>query len=232
MSLKSFKDYVPYLSGLIIILGLIRQIVYYHHYDIEIQNYIGVSELLLAWVDELLIFSFAMFIFLINSIFSLNDSSFKLNILGKIGIPLFTLLLCYIFTQQLLANDYVISTTYLILIFIVFFPMAGWIINGILNTHTISLANFKFSYFSVLVILVLVLITRNSINKVENGKYIGTKIFTEDSTYISDINHFYVGKTESFYFIYNKEAKTSLAIPEREVFKFEMKKNIPVKVKK
>ena len=56
----------------------------------------------------------------------------------------------------------------------------------------------------------------------EQGEYAGTKIYTKDSTYISDSSHFYIGKTQNYYFIHNKDSST-LVIPEREVTKFDLK---------
>ena len=51
---------------------------------------------------------------------------------------------------------------------------------------------------------------------------ISTKIYTNDSTYISESSNYFIGKTEKYYFIYNKDKKSSLVIPEREVSKFEL----------
>ena len=82
----------------------------------------------------------------------------------------------------------------------------------------------KVIHFGFLLFVILgavIILAIGYVDATEKGEYTGTKIFTKDSTYVSDKNHFYIGKTQNFYFIYNKNSST-LVIPEREVTKFEL----------
>lgn len=229
MNWKSIKEYLPYFSGLIILLGLLRQMVYYIHFNIPIQNYIGVSELLLAWIDESFLFFTNLIILIFYMRFLSVGSNFNLNRLGKIIFPLFAIFLFYQFINLLISRQYYSSITFLIIIFVSLYPLAGWIINIVLKKTPIKLAYFQLIYFSICVILIFILVTRNTLKYVDDGKYIGTKIYTNDSTYVSDSTHFFIGKTENFYFIHNKDKKSTLVIPEREVSKFELQVHYPYK---
>ncbi len=53
MNWTTSKEYLPLLSICIILSGLIRQLVYYSHFGIEIQYYISVSELFLVLCNKL-----------------------------------------------------------------------------------------------------------------------------------------------------------------------------------
>lgn len=58
-------------------------------------------------------------------------------------------------------------------------------------------------YFAVTLFNV-VLTTSNEIKSVMDGKYNGTKIVTDDTTYISSDSSYYIGQTNRFIFIYDK----------------------------
>jgi hypothetical protein len=238
-SWKTFKEYIPYLSGLIILLGLIRQMIYYYHYNIEIQNYIGASELLLAWADESILF----FYFILPLLFMLNLYAKYQNDFQKF-LKLRTLRTIYIYTLSVLLVFIVLSILDSYIVFkrptLFFFKMASLLLLlvGVFNVIVAECASvlfksnniiiFKFVFASCSFLAFIFLLTNQSIKNVDNGNFIGTTIVTKDSTYISDRTHYYIGKTEKYYFIFNKDKKTTLIIPEREVLKFELKGHIPI----
>ena len=80
-------------------------------------------------------------------------------------------------------------------------------------------------FFPVIVSLLWIVFYRSiaDAENVNNGKYIGTRITTADSTYISDSLHFYVGRTNNFTFIYNKADSSTAVLPNSEIKKFVLK---------
>jgi hypothetical protein len=72
-----------------------------------------------------------------------------------------------------------------------------------------------FSFFFVLKILA-------DIQETEKGKYVGTKVITEDSTYISTNNNYYIGQTSNYVFIFNKKQNQSTIIPVSNIKRIEL----------
>ncbi len=83
---------------------------------------------------------------------------------------------------------------------------------------------FHFIFFIIILFAWLLNTIYIDVSLTFKGKYLGTKIFTKDSIYISDKSSFFIGKTEKFYFIRNRRSST-LVIPEKEVIKFDLKIN-------
>jgi hypothetical protein len=54
---------------------------------------------------------------------------------------------------------------------------------------------------------------------VMNGKYIGTKIFTNDSTYTSTATNYFIGKTDKYVFIRNEPDNSCLIIQSESIKK-------------
>ena len=82
---------------------------------------------------------------------------------------------------------------------------------------------YNLALFSMMVIFSLTWFTIFEINNVDKGKYLGTKVVTSDSTYTSDSFHFFIGKTENYFFIFNSREKEVTVIPNNEVKKFILK---------
>lgn len=232
MNWKSFKEYIPYLSGLIILLGLIRQMVYYQHYNIEIQNYIGVSELFLAWLNESILFIAVVIMLLLGmKSFLYSESNlrqaFKVRILKTISKVSIGSLAMYIL---LFAFDisFALETFCFVLFIWCFYAFIVIRFESYLFTQLTKLRIFQFIFFSLLFIFLIYRLTNQSIKNVDKGNYVGTTIYTKDSTYVSDKTHYYIGKTDKFYFVYDKIKKSTLVIPEKEVLKFDLKGGIPL----
>jgi len=61
-------------------------------------------------------------------------------------------------------------------------------------------------------------ITRN------RGNYEGTIVTTKDLTYVSTLTFFYIGKTDNYTLMYDKEAEATTIIPNSEVTKIVISK--------
>lgn len=237
---KKVTLYLPYVSGLVVVFGLLRQASYYHYYQIEIQNFIGISELLLAWMDEM----YSFLSFLVFIILSLATDTYiaeyvyewplkKKNRQALIWRMIASFVLFIVFftiPPGVLALFLLVG----LLLPISLFP-AYIIVNNFfqdtLGWGKLNLTVFKFIYGSVFSILLIFNLTRKAISEVNEGNYYGTTITTEDSVYISNSNSTYIGKTEKYYFIFNKEDSSSTIIPSDEVilFKLKSKRYSPIK---
>jgi hypothetical protein len=93
------------------------------------------------------------------------------------------------------------------------------------NISSVFPTNMQF-YFSLIFVLTFsYIITKTSSNliMVENGRYFGTKIYTEDSIYTSNISSYYIGKTSSNIFIYNAKDSSTTILPLESIKKIVFK---------
>jgi len=74
-------------------------------------------------------------------------------------------------------------------------------------------------------IALALIIAHLDISQVDRGKFFGTKIVTNDSStnHISDKNHYYIGKTDKYLFIYNSTDTSTSIINIQEVKTFDLK---------
>ena len=225
------KFIFPYLSAFIILLGLIKIGVYYWCFNIGIQDYIGVSELILAIANKAVgtltvVSSFAFFSWNINKMTPLKEKRIEMIEQNK---PFNKIFAFEIIMLSLLLILGIFSFAYGMKIMVFILGPTMTIPLYQILIYDKRLASYKPLVFVFLLVIVTVLIicldSIQDANYSENGKYLGTKIYTKDSTYISDSTHFYIGKTTDFYFIYNKDRKSATIIPEREVLKFELKES-------
>lgn len=82
-------------------------------------------------------------------------------------------------------------------------------------------------YFFVLAWFFYIQLIKNDYARTMVGAYRGTIVQTRDSTksYISDREYFYIGKTKSYVFYYNKKDSSSTIIPVSEIREIKFKRN-------
>lgn len=224
MNWKTLKEYIPLLSVLsagIILFSLIKQCIYYGHFNIQIQDYIEISELFLAFAGQLMLIVVGTAALAIIAVSHWQNRP-------KIGVIKLIVLGIIIFVFLGMNLNHATDSTYFrYLIPLGFLSMVITISMIRFDSKKaysieINIRNLPTFFVIVVFFLLLINITYLEAASTESGQYLGTKIFTKDSTYVSDKNHFYIGKTQNYYFIYNKDSST-LVIPEREVTKFELK---------
>jgi len=236
MNFKTLQTYLPYLSGLLIILGVMYVNFYYSFFGITIEKYLNISELLLLFIDKKI---FALFILCLSQFIIIkvilrahklekiekkkeNGNSKKYSVTG-IVIPLIIFMNILVFFFNSFELVYIQIIDSIIICFYI-------VILGIIDQSTTVIFDKKInrSYINWLIAFFLCIGTLYTMvlleeKRINNGYYTGTTIFSKDSTYVSDAQHYYIGKTENYYFIYNQKQKSTLVIPEREVLKFELK---------
>lgn len=243
--IKKLFSSIPFLSGLIIILGLLKLFIYYLRFDVPIKFYIGLSELALQIADDLFItIPVVIIMYLLGHISSESGSQSRENksteenksalrtkskvrkrldkimpyIVGTlygfflIGIP---------FYLAFFTNSYVYNVSGIlglsVIAFIILFVTQHDKLEKLLSPDGLSL-----SLFACVFLTLFILLTVSSVDSVERGKFIGTKIITADSTYISDKNSFFIGQSSSYVFIYNKNEKYTTILPIAEIKKIEL----------
>jgi hypothetical protein len=86
-----------------------------------------------------------------------------------------------------------------------------------------SLMGKKNFIFLVLFVFVLSLRLWNNLDAVHKGKYNGTTIITQDTTYISSSSSFFIGKTDKFAFIYVAKDSGTIVVPIESIKKMFIK---------
>lgn len=236
----NFKSIFPFLSVFIILLGLIKQGFYYDHFNIGIQDYISVSELILATANAatyliyfVLLYGYSIWSYekkasslnYIETMKKRNEKWWKNfpNELIMLVITIVANIVLYIIGQRIIILFVLIADV------IYIYPIISYFIEKEFTNPKEKNFNQKIILIplSLGIIMIFYIIGLDLIQAahVEKGEYTGTKIYTKDSTYVSDSIHYYIGKTSNFYFIYDKDKKSSTIIPEREVTKFELKEN-------
>ena len=247
--MKKIVSLIPLFSIYILTLALFKVYIYYNNFKIPIKYFINVSELTVNIFEDLLyIFpSLIIIYFLIdktdpkfdpNEIKDRIKSLLNIKVKGKnlietiklfikkcfrwvtliyclllfLGVPLlmiickrnysekvagFIFLGCIIMLFILIANNNKI---------IEMLTLDGMILSSILLALTFAFA---------LTVLI-------EIEKTENEKYIGTKVITEDSTYISTYNNYYIGQTSSYIFLFNKKQNNPTIINSSKVSRIEL----------
>ena len=140
-----------------------------------------------------------------------NSTQFAKELSWRFGIMVVGGVAVIFFISFFALFVYYLSTLFL------FYPMISREINGKIKPMYLH-----FSVTLMVVGILLALFAGNDVARARKGYYTGTKIYTKDSTYTSDSLHFYIGKTQNYYFFHNR-GSTNLIIPEREVLKFDLK---------
>lgn len=223
------KEYIPIVAPIIIALGIIKQMFYYHAFNIPILNFLEVGEVLILFMfDALLLLLFIvppMIMFLVADFQVTKQTTFfgerqtMLDLLFKFFLLLGGLLFVYSAIMMIIYwNDYFEKTLFGLVLVLSILLMYVYR----LSLHAVNETGKKILLTTVVFVFIVyqVLVNTNTeARRAYNGRYIGTVIKTKDTTYISDSTMFYVGKTKEYYFIYNKKKNNAIIIPDGEIEK-------------
>ena len=237
--LKEIGITIPIISLFVAFLGIIKTYLFYNHFQIEIGNYIGLSELTsLIIYDIVRILPYTITVALmftgggkIITNFKKKadkkvDEKKKVNTPKKVDenelVNNIALILGLLFIVALLAYFiYLITKSSSIMVIPMFFLMIASIFIGIKIPHLALLMQILF----VGLVLLLFGFLEFEIYDIEHKKYLGTVISTKDNTYITSDSSYYVGKTASFVFIHNKYDFSNTIIPAEEIKLMKIKIN-------
>lgn len=230
---KKYFNSIPQISILIILLGLIKQTLYYTNFKLPIKYYLGLSELgLLISEDLLLILSLFILLLLFLNILTLGQfttpdpmpEGVKRSRIVEIFVGLFFVAIIITFyynfkwATKFPIKVFWVATSGLLLILsaYLFFGKLRSLLLPTQEHHNIFLTVLLLSYF-------VVFNTVFEIIKTEHKKYKGTKIYTADSIYTSTDSNYFIGRTEKYVFIYNSKDTTTLILPSESITKMILK---------
>jgi len=246
---KKFLSSIPHMTLVVIILGLIKQIIYYNNFNFSIISYIGISELGLLVSNDLLVIVPSLLI--MGLIYT--DTKPKEEIKIADGIKHTPEISSEKPKKKILHQKINFTENWIIVI--VFVVMLVFMVAAIAQNHYYDslylYAEAGFFFFLLLLILfkqqlqqyiktsqvvtmaIVVALTcinfilriSKELEIVEKGKYTGTTIITNDSTYISSDSSYYIGKVEKFVFIYNKKDSSTFVVPIESIKKMRVKES-------
>ncbi len=231
---EKFEINLPLLSVMVLILGLLKQILFYGNYNVPIKYFIGISEIGALFSEDLVFILLAFIsIILFTSIRhneplipsgaesqiengSSNNSLTKWDwaiviyvLISIVGI----IILLFIFRQY--PQQLLISILFLLLVF-------PFIESVLLNNFSPKLSYaLIFCYFLVVAII---LKTVFDIDSVTRGKYSGTAIkIGESKELISRDSLYFIGKTDKYIFFYNSKDTVTEIYPTEAITSFKLK---------
>lgn len=231
--LKKILECIPAVTALILIIGIIKLNLYYSAFNIPINYFMGLSEIS-SQVSSDLMYSLLTTSATLAILPFLNRKP-KVEILVESGdksheIKKATSRMIY-YAVMVLSN--------LFLIVWAFFPISfHWrLINSTLIYICFFFTFLEFEHvkkffadkpdlylMSLLFISTLgsnIIFAAKEMREVVNGKYNGTKIVTENNTYLSSDTLKYIGQTEKYVFLYTNH-NSSVIIPVSQIKEVEL----------
>lgn len=229
---KEISSTLPFLTVMVIALGLFRQLAYYGNYNLPIKYFLNITEIGLLVSSDIL-FSVLVFLFLSLYISFLENiknnkilnttTDIKVNRTLDNNILLLVLKICCGVTMMILCVSFFIVKEYQskleIIGYLIFIAYWYFVITFFkyFKNHLIKTKNLVIHSGVSLLFLLVVFFTSYELNFVEKGKYTGTIIKTVDSSYISTDSSYFIGKTSEYVFIYNKLKKSTTIIPSSKI---------------
>lgn len=235
MSKRDWTDYLkltPVIYAALVVIGFVKLYLYYKMFNINIGDYLELSEILVFFLDDLFIYILVFAYLTFKFLRKYNESSNIQNQDGghflsdektyrkKLKIGIISLLVIA-----------ALSTIFYFLLplksFLIFIPVVILIIWAIIHYYTRQLvvnqviknkSTYELIHFSYLVILVVCYM---AISEAETNKLYGyayaDEIEYKDQIIKSDSTQFFIGKTKNYIFYYNKEEHKTTAFPLKDV---------------
>lgn len=236
---KELKEVLPFLGGLLLVLGFIKLYLFYNNFGINISEYIEFSEILVAFLPNMLGLSIIIIIGFLNNFILTSVSEFEIEsklkneIIETIGFtdklkkhyklnPLLflgtiILLMIYSFSSYINSlNANIFRNASILFIAILVYQILWFEISykyKKLYENEISQTYSNLILIVYFLTIYNIFFTYSNIEKIEKSE--GTKVsFCIDDDYFkSDSDNIYIGQCKEYLFMYNKKNK------EAKVFK-------------
>jgi hypothetical protein len=230
--IKSAKYLLPILT----LMSLCKLVLYYSMFNINIGEYILVEEYLTPFVKDILIYLFFFVIPLLIAIVFFGE------IIGRRNVESYKKIAALPFRERILGDlkrswpillIYIIALiTYmvlktpieLVLGAIIFYPLMSvvyWLNREFMIKHNIDLQRDNPAMINLILwlIIIFLLVMSNTLNDVYFVKYgkDETKIVCYNGTIDFKDSLGYIGRTKEFTFIYDKKAKRSIVLNNKEI---------------
>ncbi len=207
--IKILLENAPLLGVFILISGSLKVFLYYKLFGIYIFEFIGVNEVLVLIIDNLLAFFYIIIVFFILFI----ANSYLSGIFPYL-VPIFftTLSLIYLFLRK---KVYLYEIGFQNIVFWGFFFITLDQTKFIAQSSNDSIfKNIVLMFFLITLVIYSIFNAINEFHKVKNKQYYSkTKVLFEDCEFVSTKDKYYIGKTKKFVFIHNNKDKSNEAIP-------------------
>lgn len=230
---KRIGSYLPIVSVIILVLGTLKQILYYLYFNVTIKFYLSLSEIGLIIADDLMIFSTFLFILFViitlishllgddaidetgsnpyRRIVQKKESRLRIYLMSIMALGSITSSIIFLAKSDFAFFLMSITTVLLVTSMYLF----------LYNKKTATIPFIKENNIlirSSMILLALVLYkTGTDINNTTNSYYKGTTIVTQDTTYISDNTSYFIGQTSNYAFVYSEKTKTTDVIPTKNI---------------
>jgi hypothetical protein len=214
------------LSAGLLVVGILKFILYYKAFNVEILKYIESSEILLLFADNISVAGLAILFLTPPYVYSLmpylhssNIVSYSLSDLlhtywalfgvhAKYQIVLFVSAIIFSFTRSRITNfervTYALLGFCVVLVLPLFALYIPVLIGGTINSNIIVVTMLVINFF-----IMIMLATYNEIFKVKNRKYFSnTKV--EFDGFLAPSGAYYIGQVKSFIFFYNPILRQSI----------------------
>lgn len=207
-------------------IGVIKFVLYYKAFNVEVLKYIESSEILLLFADNISVAGPAILFLIppyVHTLMPYLQSGtvatcsftdiihlywFLMGVHVKYQVPLFLFAIIFSFTRSKITNYE--RLTYVFLGFIVIFVlpfltilMPSWL-GGVMNAREIILMMLIVNFF-----VMILLATYNEIFKVKNRKYFSNTKVEFDGLFVPS-GAYYIGQVKSFIFFYNPVSRQSI----------------------
>lgn len=214
--LKILFENVALIGVFFIMAGLVKVYLYYKFFNVYIFEFIDIKEILILFVNNLFAYFIILFFLAVTLVVISCFEGIKIIIL-----PLVILVLSIVFKKSR-KHVYWYETILQNVVYLIFF---GTLLLGrtkIINTLAHPDIH---QHFMLLIILGTLLVNSAGYAALEfykvkyKGYYSKIRLVFEDSEFQSDENKFYIGKTEKYFFMYDKVSNTAEVIPAETIKK-------------
>ena len=246
---EDLVKYVSILSGFLIFIGIVKMDAYYGAFNIRITNFLEFSEIITSFLGDIsLSLGLVTVLIVTSTLFNSDSNAYKNNefydrfnketnrvkrfvAFVKYGKSLLLLYLSYNLIHiciDLIRRGYIDYTAiiefdiaFAVLFLAIFFNAELDLKYLNRNYSKYKLDIYKSLIFLFVLYFFIGLFTTLEVSTVRNdNKYEGTEIHLNDSsTILSDKNQYYIGKTNSYIFMYNERSKKAIVYPMSEVRK-------------
>jgi len=235
---KTLKSLIPYGGFFLIFLGVLKLTVYYNAFNVSINHFLELSEVVTSFLNDLLFITYvilgtSLFDFLLTNDYDVERrNEFFNSYIGERKLLRRMKFAAFRFAPIISVNIVFIlllffNNTYFIRTTLVFINLQTLLQFLLLEYRKKHLEFYKQPlspslYNSILyLIMVLILLLNNTYNEIhevkESKKFIRTSFTTEKGVIKSDSTHYYIGQTKNFLFFYNEEKKMTTVFPISEI---------------
>jgi hypothetical protein len=234
-ALEKLTRITPLIAAFLIFLGSLRLSFYYQHWNINIFNYLDFSEIILSFINDLNILIFFITLFLFQTLLTLGiNQHFKKRKEASTGqlnaetnlekelsemekhpktLLIIFIVLTFLFCGLFLWTSWMI---FLYLTFISFVQLLFYVLDKFLGIKEVEPS--LFLSFIIITVLFTFTISKHEVMLTEKNIKQAV-IYTETDTISTNKTKMYLGKTNNFFYFYDKETNQKIIYPINEVKK-------------